>query len=56
MADVDKLLARAEEIDMTEAERVDIGAQEYPAEAREHNAGEETSVRRSRGSVLRARL
>lgn len=43
MADVDKLLARAEEIkrerDRAEAESEDIGAQEYPAEALEHNAG-----------------
>ena len=45
MADVDKLLARAEEIkrerDMTESERVGIGVQEYLAEVRAHNAGEE---------------
>ena len=43
MAGVDKLLARAEEIKRergrTESERVDIGVQEYPAEALEHNAG-----------------
>ena len=56
MADVGKLLARAEEIkrerDMTESERVGLGVQEYPAEVRAHNAGKETSVRRSRGSVL----
>ena len=43
MADVDKLLTRAEEIkrerDMTKSERAGIGAPEYPDEAREHNAG-----------------
>ena len=42
MVDVDKLLARADEIkrerDMTESECVDIGVQEYLAEALEHNA------------------
>ena len=44
MVDVDKLLARADEIkrerDMTESECVDIGVQEYPAEVQAHNAGE----------------
>lgn len=37
MADVDKLLARAEEI-KRERDMVDIGVQEYPAEVRAHNA------------------
>ena len=44
MAGMDKLLARAEEIkrerDRAEAESAGIGAQEYLAEALEHNAGE----------------